>query len=619
MTLHHSHLKPDPFRRPQLDDTISRNALYFNTFLAFLIRLHHSPIPNYPTTLTGPQTTALDLLHSALLSSLSDESIIPLIHDFAFLLLTQTSQETLRDHFRCPFLRFLIASHLLDDKGNFVNPTRIPPDLSKLQYVFRAVGASHICSHKSEFGGDPFASVSFFSFLFGFHSYHAFYSTYEALVKPYLIVGHPCLFNTLREHMSLLSALALQEPGIPRFNWSSDHLVVSIDGFPLQLSTLITGIHATITQAEIALDHVLRNCALSDCWSLIDRALDLTQPKQWFTDKSREDRFGYSFLTDPANGLEPYKYTLLHHFMHPSNPEFLLDLSDAQQYIRKGFLSSFFHNLYSNYAFYLEALWNWFGDLSDLMDILFVAVVATWGGAARGTECDHLKSHNFNGLRHLYILNGLLTVVTTYVKTRQNTGHGKLIARALPPRVARLLIILLAVVHPTARCLAEEIFTLPQAKVYDSYIFVRYGQPMNSPAFTNALSSLTLNHLNYRLGLRDWRQLMKTVLKHIVHVDLDDDDDDDPTADNVSHEVFGHSRATGDHMYGLELTNALRDLTESSITRQQSYSLQFHQKLDLSSHFPALFPTLQAVRSRLSTSLFTHLFITASCPRRPFF
>lgn len=224
------------------------------------------------------------------------------------------------------------------------------------------------------------------------------------------------------------------------------------------------------------------------------------------------------------------------------------------------------------------------------MDLLYVAVVSTWGGAARGTECDHLKSHNFHGQRHLYILNGLLTIVTTYVKTRQNTGHGKLIARTLPTRVSRILIMVMAVVTPTARYLAEEIFEPAQAKLYDSYIFLRYGHVMNSNAFTKALSFSTVTHFNLALGLRDWRQLMKTFLKHIVHVPLEDDEDDNmPPISDVPHDLFGHSRMTGEDIYGIEHTNALRELSESAVTRQQAYSLQYHRKLDLSSHFPSLF------------------------------
>lgn len=172
---------------------------------------------------------------------------------------------------------------------------------------------------------------------------HLNFRTYEALVKPFLTIGRPSLFNTLREQMALLSALSYQEPGLPRFLWSPDYRVVSIDGFPLQLSTLITGIHAIITQTEISLDHVLRQCPLSDCWSHIDRALDPTQPKHWFTDKSREDQSGYSFLTDPANGLQHYRHSLLRHFLRDDNPEFVVDFPDGTHYIRKGIsFSSFF-------------------------------------------------------------------------------------------------------------------------------------------------------------------------------------------------------------------------------------------------------------------------------------
>lgn len=49
---------------------------------------------------------------------------------------------------------------------------------------------------------------------------------------------------------------------------------------------------------------------------------------------------------------------------------------------------------------------------------------------------------------------------------------------------------------------------------------------MDSAASTKALASITEAHLDYALGLLDWRQLMKSILKHIVHVDIEDDDND---------------------------------------------------------------------------------------------
>lgn len=140
--------------------------------------------------------------------------------------------------------------------------------------------------------------------------------------------------------MSLISALSYQEPGIPRFLWSPDYHVVSIDGFPLQLSKLVNGIHAIVSQAEVALEKVLRGCPLQDCWRHIDLSLDPSKPSQWFTDKSREDCNGYSFLTDPTNGLVPYQHHLLKHLLRQGSNEFVLDLQDNHQHIRKGPLFS---------------------------------------------------------------------------------------------------------------------------------------------------------------------------------------------------------------------------------------------------------------------------------------
>lgn len=130
-----------------------------NYFISFLLRLRHKPIPGYPATLSTRQGDALDSLYFALTNNTSDSSLFDLIHSFVFLLLSESTTETAVDQWRCPFLRFMIAYHLVDTQGNFINPIRIPPTISKLQWPFRAICARHIHIHKEEYAGDAFRSA----------------------------------------------------------------------------------------------------------------------------------------------------------------------------------------------------------------------------------------------------------------------------------------------------------------------------------------------------------------------------------------------------------------------------------------------------------------------------
>lgn len=174
---------------------------------------------------------------------------------------------------------------------------------------------------------------------------------------PILTSGRPSLFNTLREQTALISSLALKEPGIPRYLWSTDYRVLSIDGFALPVTTIVSGIHAILSQTEAALDKVTRGCPLHDFWEQIDKALDLDQPRQWFMDKSRETTTGYSFITDPANDLVKYEDRLLRHLLSEDRDDFVVDIADNVQHCNKGCHLS--HSLTTllnerNYRCYLE-------------------------------------------------------------------------------------------------------------------------------------------------------------------------------------------------------------------------------------------------------------------------
>jgi hypothetical protein len=61
--------------------------------------------------------------------------------------------------------------------------------------------------------------------------------------------------------------------------------------------------------------------------------------------------------------------------------------------------------------------------LDDLQALVFFVVSATAGGA-HGAEMQGLLYKQHQGNRSLYILNGILTLVTTYVKMQSIHGRG---------------------------------------------------------------------------------------------------------------------------------------------------------------------------------------------------
>jgi hypothetical protein len=226
-------------------------------------------------------------------------------------------------------------------------------------------------------------------------------------------------------------------------------------------------------------------------------------------------------------------------------------------------------------------LWNWFGKLDDLQRPLYFSITSTWGGGARGTECDLLEFEvNKNSQRHFYILNGQVTIVTNYTKTRSHHGRGRQVARTIPWQLARLVILIYAVVYPTAARLGPYVFESTKAEPYTSYMFVLRGKAMDSPQFSKALISYTEQHLDIGLGLRDYRQVMSTILINITKADFGVPDAEDHDL-KLIHEQFAHSRATGEHNYALQLSDALTEISHTAVASMQRVSILYHATIGL--------------------------------------
>lgn len=106
----------------------------------------------------------------------------------------------------------------------------------------------------------------------------------------------------------------------------------------------------------------------------------------------------------------------------------------------------------------------------------------------------------------------------------------------------------MTLILPLLRLWAPEIFSEElRIRTYDHHFFTKAGRPMQSHHFSTALHNATSAGLHVGLGIADWRQLYKAIMRQMVGIDIDDDDEGDSTMDSA----FGHSRAVGDSTYGL--------------------------------------------------------------------
>jgi hypothetical protein len=155
----YSQINNSPFRRPQETDTLLRYCDFTFLFLCFLIRHNRQPHEDFPIILHPQPKELVAQLYAALETRKTEPEVQRLIHEVLMAILRYPSQEALRNQWQDPLTRFLIAFHLVDDKGTFCHVGTIPPNLTKIQWCLRATGAHEVNIRGAEFDNNAFRCV----------------------------------------------------------------------------------------------------------------------------------------------------------------------------------------------------------------------------------------------------------------------------------------------------------------------------------------------------------------------------------------------------------------------------------------------------------------------------
>lgn len=210
---------------------------------------------------------------------------------------------------------------------------------------------------------------------------------------------------------------------------------------------------------------------------------------------------------------------------------------------------------------------------------MYAAAVTTWPGAGRGSELDHLTYRNDHGKRHLFLINNILTFVTTYIKTQQITGRAPLIPRGIDPRLARVFIITINIVYYAASAICAQLKKHEQSVAYTRYVFVLKGKPMNAERMTRVLQEHTKPVFHIGFGIRDWRHIMKFLLRHHANIQLDPEDEENSDKDPIN-ALFGHGGRIGNHVYAIE-SSSLSTNSAIDINRAHRYGIEYQKALGL--------------------------------------
>ncbi|KAJ8085325.1 hypothetical protein PM082_004121 [Marasmius tenuissimus] len=536
-----SDLKDQPFRRPQERGTILKDSDCIARFLSFLIRTGRDPVNNFSVVLHPETCQLLDALVKKLEDSSSDEEELKiLIRDVVWKILSTPSDEYRRNELMCPFARFLIAVHIRDSRGTFVKPQLVSPTIARAQWCFRATAALELIRIRDEYNGDV-------------------QRAYDERVKVFLTEKHTVLFTTLRQHMKYFSALAYRQQGLARFNFNPKKTVVDMNGFPIRIADVLSGVKDSLDSVRQGMKRVFR---LSDYEPILKHIEDGMNPddsakEKWFHDVPQEDKCRYSLFEEETNVFGSLRSALLDSLVEDPN---LFSMVNGKLVADPSACSE------------------WLSQVNDLVKELYFLVCTTWGGGARGTEVEGLLYANHpRRRRNMFFMNGFLTMITEYNKTQSQTGAGKMIARTPSFEVNCLLLLLLSVVYYAASHISLFlVMRKADAQRYLYEVFVLSGKSMTPEQFSSALGTFTSTHLGIHLGLRDFRQFMSCCLITFTQSTFFDTDDEDVDL-RWLHEAFGHSKDVGESHYGLEVCNSGTTLTSTAISNMLRVLLRWHE------------------------------------------
>lgn len=170
--------------------------------------------------------------------------------------------------------------------------------------------------------------------------------------------------------------------------------------------------------------------------------------------------------------------------------------------------------VYSVLICFIAAQRSWYTNCSLFIRGLFALVHISPGPVPSGTEAETLQVWNLpTSPRTLFAMNGFIGSALSYSKTQHLQGLNKILPRFFPFEVARLLIIYLVIVRPLEKRWVKTLFGHDLARNYALMVFVCFGSPLTSMEFSHILSTFTTDELNFPMGVADYRQMIKVVLR----------------------------------------------------------------------------------------------------------
>lgn len=379
--------------------------------------------------------------------------------------------------------------------------------------------------------------------------------------------------------MHLVAAHAYDSVKLPDMHWNQQRDTLSVKGFLLKISLIPEMVRSLCVKAESLLDGLLLGATKEAFDRVIDVALNPSNPSTWPVDPLRNTDQGFSFVHFPDNPFYPHLRMVLEHIHSDPSVFDTYHLIDNQgRLIHKPSTFPTCHN-YLAYSS-IGPLRVFLRLHRELVDILMVLAHVATPGIARGSKLGPLRSTNsIDGPRNFFFLARSCAIICQYNKTRSMTGKDGFVAHFLPKAVSRLFVYLIGPIREAVVAFSR-IISPDSHSVYQTYLYVVNGKTIDSAAFSSILRAYTLEYLLVPLTLVPFRQVVKALLRNVLHYyeELESGDD-------AVDACFGHSSFVGNSRYGL-VYDDLPGLTENVYVDALRLASTYHSWLGLASSPP---------------------------------
>ena len=223
----------------------------------------------------------------------------------------------------------------------------------------------------------------------------------QYIQRKYLCRGSAYPMSRLLETLAYGRAIAKKEGPRTNISWSLDKQTLDLNKQLISMYSFRSMVWLAIQDAQAALHQLMFN------W---EPAIDLNT----IQDSLVNDRVGWSFLSEPANGLQ-------HSFRH---------LQQRAWHDKDSGLMAKQRWVPSKVAKYLQ-------QVVAFQPLLLLCIHFTGGMPGRGTEIGTIRWCNTRtAMRSVFVQHAMLLIIIEYQKAQRTTNKAFYVVRALPPVVS---------------------------------------------------------------------------------------------------------------------------------------------------------------------------------------